>query len=87
MTIPRQANAAERWERQREQALLARWHRFAVHRHYWRKSWRRRDYTSRPPRLCLHVRLKELWDKAVVWARGHGKEYVPTYGIVGVAPL
>jgi hypothetical protein len=31
--------------------------------------------------------MENIWDRAKRWARRHGKAYVPTYGVVGVAPL
>jgi len=30
--------------------------------------------------------MEDLWDGAIEWAKVHGYEYVPSYGIMGVAP-
>lgn len=36
---------------------------------------------------AVTVPIENIWTRVKRWARRHGHAYVPTYGIVGVAPL
>ena len=41
---------------------------------------------SRDRRGYCTAKMEDLWDGAIEWAKVHGYEYVPSYGIMGVAP-
>lgn len=34
----------------------------------------------------VSVRVEEIWERAIEWAKANGKKHEPSYGIVGVAP-
>lgn len=41
---------------------------------------------TRDRRGYCTAKMEDLWDGAIEWAKLHGYEYVPSYGIQGVAP-
>jgi len=39
-----------------------------------------------PDGVVYVFKVEELWKRVRRWARRNGKEYIPTYGVKGVAP-